>query len=287
MNNKKIVVITREDLEAQRISGFDLEAELKNPRDAVDPQILASLAARGVTNYFMEFDGVRVLSRQSDAYPNPTLNHFALARYLSRGKVTAPKFLDLGCGVGFLGNYAGVRLETKELVFADLNPEAINQALFSYQVNHRLDLGSFPNEQHDFGLKIKAPKHTLDCRVGNAAESLDNFDAQDCIAVAAPMYLPGVCEVFPQAFMLFAHVAKKTGAKLYIGHSNLTSDLVEQAARQNGLHLRSKEEQSVPFMIEYTHPGKALMADEFMKRGLELREGRAYHKLMVSELSYK
>jgi hypothetical protein len=100
------------------------------------------------------------------------------------------------------------------------------------------------------------------------------------------MYLPGICEVFPQAFSLFAQVAKNTGARLYLGHSNLASDLVELAATKSGLHLQSKNEQKVPFMIEYTDTRTQLTTDDLVEKGLELTpEGKAYHTLMVSELS--
>jgi SAM-dependent methyltransferase len=241
-----------------------------------------------IYSYFIEYDGVRVLSRQSDRYPNPTLNHFALANYLKERNNRSPKFIDLGCGVGFLGNYAAKNLDTSEIVFADLNPDAINQSLTSYQINTGIKLSDYPVTNHSYGARIKNPKHTLDVRVGDAAQSLANFDAQGCTAVAAPMYIPGACEVFPQAFMFFAYVAKRTGANLYFGHSNLSSDMIDMAAHKSGLVLRSKEAKEVPFMVEYTDGRDELTKENLVSKGLIIKkDGSAYHKLMVSELSYR
>jgi hypothetical protein len=282
-----IVVITSEDLEKQTLRKDNVERSIRYPRDAVDADIMKELLNDGTTSYFINYDGVSVLSRQSDRYPNPTLSHFALAKHLKANKISSPKFIDLGCGVGFLGNYAAKSLGCKEIVFADLNEGAIQQSLFSYQINNDINLKNITQVPHKFGARFTTPLQTLDVRIGNAAESLAHYDAQDCIAVAAPMYLPGICEVFPQAFMFFADVAKKTGAKLYFGHSSLASHMVEQAAHVHNLNLRSREEKEIPFMIEYTDGRKDLIKEDLISLGLVIKNGgKAYHNLMVSELSY-
>ncbi|MBR9683800.1 methyltransferase [Candidatus Woesearchaeota archaeon] len=281
----QITVVTDQDLERQRILGFNLEKEIENPRDSVDPELLNVLANSGNTSYLIEFDDVKVLSRQSEAYPNPTLNHFALAHYLRKQGVTSKKVIDLGCGVGFLGNYGAIRLEPEVIVFSDLNPNAINQSAISYQLNTGVNLQSAKEVPHQYGIELQTGKQTVDLRIGNSAETLHNYDAEGCISLCSPMYLPGICEVFPQAFGFFANVAKNTGSRLYIGHSNLASDLVEQAAEMNGLRLTSKEEKRVPFLIEYTDGREQRICDGLVSKGLEIDEnGKVYHKLMVSEL---
>lgn len=283
-----ITVVTDQDLEKQRIRGLDLEKEIKNPRDGVDPRLLEFLANHGQTQYLIEFDGVKVLSRQSAGYPNPSLPHFSLANYLKRNKVESKKVIDLGCGVGFLGNYGAVHLNPEVVVFSDLNPQALQQSATSYQLNKGVNLQASQQKQHNYGVEIKTDKQTLDLRLGNSAQTLQHYDAEGCVSLCSPMYLPGICEVFPQAFSLFASVAKNTGSKLYIGHSNLASDLVEAAAQENGLHLNAKEENRVPFLIEYTDGRNKLTCDSLVSKGLEIdNDGVPYHKLMVSELSYK
>jgi len=260
--------------------------KLENPADAIDPKISNIICNTNLSEYLIEFDDTKVISRQSRDYPNPTANHFTLARHLSN-IMTSPKFIDLGCGVGFLGNYAGVRLDIEEIIFADLNQGAIDQALNSYETNHKLNLKKYKQEQHDHGIKILGSKHTLDTRVGNAAESLKNYDAEGCIAVAAPMYVPGICEEFPQAFDLFAEVAKNTGADLYIGHSSLTLDLIEKAAHESGLKLLSEEKKTIPFIIEYTDGRTNLTQEHLVAKGLIIKNDKSYHKLMVSKLYHK
>lgn len=280
-------VITSRDFTRQNLTNGNLAKEVENPTDGVDPSIEAVLAQEGIMEFFISFDSVTVLSRQRRGYPNPTLNHFCLSKYLRDTGKSTKKFLDLGCGVGFMGNYASVHLNPEEIVFADLNPNAVGQSVFSYGLNHELDINDIPRESRAPGaMDIKAPKHTLCTRIGDAAQSLRGYDAEGGIAVAAPMYIPGVCEVFPQAFKLFAFVAKNTGATLYIGHTNLASGLVDDAAKSMGLKLSLRAEREVPFVVEYSNmdavPG---LIDHLASKGLEIRDKMAFHKLMVSELS--
>jgi hypothetical protein len=280
----EIIVVTSEDLKKQRISGFDFEKEITNPRDSIDPDLLFMLE-KAEGPFLIEYGGVKVLSRQSEFYPNPTFNHFALANHLKNSRVTSKKIIDLGCGVGFLGNYGAVNLNPETVIFSDLNPDALNQSLYSYTLNNSFDESAVKQQPHKYGARFDFGKHTIDLRVGNSAETLINYDAEGCVSLCAPMYIPGICEVFPQAFSFFASVAKNTGSRLFIGHSNLTSKLVENAAEANNLNLRSREENRVPFMVEYVDSRKDLIQEELISKGLEFDKfGKAYHRLMVSEL---
>jgi hypothetical protein len=284
-----IAVITSRDLEIQTLVGIGPEKEVKNPNGGVDSKILERILNSGYDKPFqIEFDDVKVFSRMSDAYPNPTLNHFVLARYLRDQGVRSRKVIDLGCGVGFLGNYGAVHLDPEVIVFSDLNPAALNQSANSYQLNNKIGLKSAEIINHKYGVQLKTGAQSLDLRLGNSGETLNEYDAQGCVSLCAPMYLPGICEVFPQAFQLFGLVAKNTGSTLYIGHSNLASDLVERAAISNGLHLNSKEEKKVPFSIEYTDLRNRRLCEGLVQKGLEIGvDGKVYHKLMVSQMSYK
>jgi len=278
-----LVIVTAEDLITQKlISGKDILGEIKNPTDSADTRLLEVAKER---SYLIEFDSVQVLSRQSPLYPNPTLNHYALARFLRKNNITAYKGLDLGCGAGFLGNYSVQELGIKEVVFSDLHPEALNQSLFAFQINQDIDLESCLQTPLRDGIRISAPKHSIELRCGPSQNTMQGYDGEDGIALAAPMYLPGICEIFPQAYEVFAYTAKNIGARLFIGHSSLAKDLIERAADRFGMSLNARNEQEVPFVAEYEDYRKNKgNLDELVKKGLVVRGEDLYHDLMVSEL---
>lgn len=286
-----IVVVTSQDLASQAVRAHALEniveEVVNNPTDAIDPRILALMREMQAPSYKIEYENVQVLSRQDPAYPNPTLNHFALGRFLGRTQPDAKKFIDLGCGTGFLGNYAGKHLDCEEIIFADMNPNAINQSLFSYGDNNGVDLQNCPIERYDFGVKIKVGKDkTVDGRIGDVNQTMYGFDAEGCIAACAPMYIPDVCEVWPQAFITFGAVAQHIGADLYVGHSNLSNHMLEDAAGKLGMKLECRNEAEVPFVAEYADfHRRGIVEESLTAKGLRVdREGKAYHKLMVSKL---
>lgn len=280
-------VTTSLDFARQNLTNGGLAKEVENPVEGVDPSIQEVIVVNGISDFFINFDGVKVLSRQSPTYPNPTLNHFVLSLYLKESGARAKKFMDLGCGVGFMGNYAGVHLGPEEIMFADLDQNAVGQSIHSYGFNQNIEnVSVLPQEPHNVGVIIKAPKHTLDARVGDAAQSTDGYDAEGGIAVAAPMYIPGICEVFPQAFQLFAFVAKNTGANLYVAHTNLASDLVEDAANRMKLEREVMMERELPFVAEYSNMAvKPGLVDHLRAKGLEIKGNEAFHKIVVSKLS--
>ena len=240
----------------------------------------------------LAYENVRVFSRRHPGYPNPTLNHLELVNYFSN--CAAPKkFIDLGCGVGLLGNAATVYGDTEkfEVIFADLNPYAVNQSVQAYQLNHKTDLRACPGVRTQTGFRIDTGKHVLEARVGDVSQTFFRFDGQGARAVAAPMFIPVICEVFPQAFDLFALVAKHIGATLYFGHSNLVLDMVKKAAEKNKMKVRSEPTQTIPFNPEYYSSEQGLQVDyeSLAPFGLEIVKGSKvneyYHRLMISELS--
>jgi hypothetical protein len=280
---ENLVIVTTEDLITQNlVSGKDILAQIKNPTDSADIRLLELAKERP---YLMEFDSVHVLSRQSRLYPNPTLNHYALARYLRKSNVSAHKAIDLGCGVGFLGNYAAVHLGAREIVFSDLHSEALNQSLMAFQINQDSDLSSFLHTPLRNGARFSSPSCSVEARLGPSQDTMHGYDGEDGIALSAPMYLPGICEIFPQAFDVFAYTAKNIGARLYIGHSSLAKDLVESAADRFSMSLNARNEQTVPFIAEYADNGSNRASlDELVKKGLVVKGKELYHDLMVSEL---
>ena len=282
----EIILKTERNLEVQKIDGMK-EAIIGGPlKDGFDPEFEDMVLSVNADNYFIQFDNTKVHWRAENGYPNPTLSHFALARHLTDQKLKARKLIDIGCGVGLLGNYMAKNSDIKDITFLDLNPNAVDQSVAAYQLNHNVNLSQSPVANGQFGPIVKTPKHNLELIVGPAPQALNGFDGEGCVAVAVPYFLPGICEVFPQAYGLFAQTAKNTGADIYIGHSNLASEQVETAARDNGLHLSATEEKEVPFMIEYHDECKSIL-DNLTDKGLVMKKGVPYHKLMVSKLSHK
>lgn len=304
-SRKLVVVRTSLDLDSQvaLIGGDGGEStEIQHPCHSFDPQLESLLAKRGQEPAFFEYAGVKVLKRRSTGFPNATFNHFAIARALTDHSVTPRRFIDLGCGVGFLGNYASVHFRPEEIVFADLNPDALNHGLLGYEANHGVDLDACPRTPHSFGFKIKTLRHTLDARLGNAAHTLRGYEAD--VAVAAPMYIPGVCEVFPQAYALFAGIAKQLGTHLFIGHSCLATHMVESAARSCGMRMDTRYERLLPLRLDYADdaPLSQVQRDSgilfpeveesLSSLGLDINTSnnglpRYYHRVFVSELRDK
>ena len=302
--NTLYLVETARDLSSQRHKFGEHIREVENPAEVkntkVEREILES-GGRNPTGLFYLHDGVGVFSRQSPRYPDATMNHYAVARALDDNLVSAKRFVDLGCGVGFLGNYASKKLDSEEIVFADLNPMAINQSIGAYAFNHEIDLSEVPVRQDGNNVILETGKHVLEGRVGDASQTLQGLEA-DC-AACAPMLVPKLCEIFPGAYRLFAGVAKDLGAPIYIGHSNMTELLVQEAASYHGMEHEVVFDRRMRFSPDYasafaqtqkfTNEDGLLRVDieqNLSEFGLEVDEtadpeNRYHHKLMVSRLS--
>jgi len=270
---------------------------VEEPRHTIDP---------GLEKLFnpdhplvLKYDGVSVLERGSfTGFPNVTLSHYAVGRFLKNNDIRPESIVDFGSGVGFLGNYASVHLGSKEIFFADLYPEAMQHAMAAYQLNHGIDPAQSQGEQHQFGARVDTGMHELDFRVGDARMTMAN-KAPDA-AVMAPMFVPGVCEVFPQAYQMFEGIANESGTPLFIGHSNLALPQVDVAAALTGRKVDTHEIKTVPLRLEYSDgtPNSSLQRDSktltpeveehLTTLGLEVREDSGsreyFHKLMVSHI---
>lgn len=201
--------------------------------------------------FVFEYDGVKVLERLETGYPDVTMNHYAVSRHLQDQGISAQVFADLGSGVGFNGNYASMHLDAPHIVFADLNPHAMNNAMMAYALNHGPEIvrNASREQKGTYQTVMETGKHTLDFRLGDVLHTLDSSID---VAVAAPMFIPGICEVFPNAFRIFAFAAKKAGAELYIGHSNISRDWILGAAREAGSRVEETPIREIPLSFEYT-----------------------------------
>ena len=293
--SNEITVVTNYDLARQGLSLDGSLREVTDPCHSLDPRLARELNRKGLAPAF-QYDGVKTVNRRSPRYPNVTMNHFAVGRVLRESQAMPKRFFDLGCGVGFNGNYAAAVLGTQEIVFADLNLEAINDSVASYGLNHpEIDLVSKISaiHRHKFGGVVHTGKHSLDLRVGDAIQTLSGMGGD--YASISPMFVPGICEIFPQAYNLFAGIAKGLGARLFVGHSALALQWVEDAATTHKMDLIPRFEKRIPLRLDYSDSGATLngvlppaLEDNLRPLGLELSEEpngpRYYHKLMVTEL---
>jgi hypothetical protein len=289
----EVTIVTSTDLRTQTlvIEGRS-QGRIPNPREPVEQQISDALRDANITSYSMEFDGVKVYPRSNSGYPNPTFSHYLLASYLKTRQTKA--LVDLGCGVGFLGNYGAVHLKPDLLIFSDLYGQALKQSQESYGLNNTpLTTGEMsvygPDEMLGGDLwvaKYKTDDKVVEFRKGNSALTLKDFDGEGSISVCAPMFLPGVCHAFPEAYDFFASVAKNTGSRLLVGHSSLASDMVADAAIKHGLEMSVRAAMQAPFLIEYTTENRGAF-DALKAKGLQIIDDKAFHTLTVSELYAK
>lgn len=290
------IIRTADDFSSQTWAN-GLEVSVANPIHTLDPRIMAQVKGSEVQRpLILEYGGVKVYERFTPEYPNVTLAHYAVGHAMRERKVQPNKIVDFGCGVGFIGNFAAMHLNPQEVVFTDLSTNALNQSAAAYAMNTQVDLNALPKTRHQFGMRMNAGKHILDFRLGDVRQTLSGETAD--VAAAAPMFVPGICEVFPQAYQLFAAVSKHIGAQLFVGHTNLARDKVHEAAQATGMKYQTVFEQTVPLRLEYSDATRGSIQvtnnrlpkelESFLaSRGLEIRdeeENPYFHRIMVTEL---
>lgn len=288
-------ITTSEDFESQQYENGVRET-VEEPSHTIDPTLQRLF--RPDQPIVLKYDGVSVLARKFKGFPDATLSHYAVSRFLRNSGVRPESIADLGSGVAFNGIYASVHLNSERIIFADLYPEAMDHAVNAYQMNHGIDLATAEAQRHQFGARVNTGLHELDFRVGDARMTLRG-ERFDC-AVAAPMFVPGVCEVWPQAYEVFSAVSKEAGAPIYFGHSGLALPEVNRAAQITGRKISTHELGTVPLRLEYadeSHTSRMQkdtqrlaphVEAELMNRGMIKRVAdenpRYYHSLMVSVL---
>ena len=244
------------------------------------PSVFQSFLESEGIYHATQFQNTYTLARTSPNYPNPAVFHYALAKHLKEQGMDSEYFIDMGCGVGFLGNFAAKNSDSKNIIFSDINPQSLRDSANSFSINHqdqqisRLNLGHI--------LYLTTPQKRASFIPGNSKETLKDLDLEGQIGVCAPYYLPGIIENWPESYELFSSVAKNTGLTLYIGHSHLSSDLIESAAKSNGLKLRDVKKTQTLFNSEYSNKESILEESD-----LKMINGKPHHDIMVSKLSYK
>lgn len=296
-----VLIATSEDFETQTLSNGE-ERSISRPLRPLDKRF-DDVVLDPRVKPVLEYDGVKVLHRSENGFPNATFSHYVVGKALREQGVQPERIVDLGSGVGFIGNYAAKKLGTPEVIFSDLNGNALIQSLEAWLMNQEL-------KPHDVSIRgnnsvmefSSGDGRSAATILGESQKAIPPLGLKADVATCAPMFVPGVCEVFPQAYEFFAGVAKQMGADLYVGHSNLAGSVVATAARRAGLRREEIFTQRVPLQFEYTdgriHTAiqkdtESLFRDveTYLKgEGLEVNEHdsdrpRYCHNIVVSKLS--
>jgi hypothetical protein len=297
------------------IDGEEVLAELDNPVTSVEDDVFRNAKKELKQKpLFVGYDNAVVLvPNQGERFPLVSLAHYFLVETLSKNKQITTEgnlskgrvFADLGCGAGFLGNYISknfpVIMPHGKIIFGDLFPESINAAINAYAINHNFDFNKVIQVQTAYGAQFMGKSgETLDFRIGDVRNTM--LGEQIDVAVACPIYIPEICEVFPQAYEIFGAVAKSAGADFYFAHTSLSDKVVEAAAKKTGAKLVDINSQKFPFVIHTVDSSRDITGlqsvnlEKLTSLGLMLnkdknefltRENFAFHYLRVSKFSYK
>lgn len=309
-------LLTTKDFKKQiLVDGTEVIAELNNPVTSLEDDVFRSAKTElSQKPLVIGYDNTIVLlPGENERFPVVSMTHYFLADVLSRDKKITSEgnlskgkvFADLGCGAGFLGNYISKNFPSimphGKIVFADLFNESINAAAVAYGINHNFSLNESVIVPTQYGVQLLGVHgETLDFRIGDVRNTM--ADVQADVAVACPIYIPEVCEVFPQAYEVFGNVAKNAGADFYFAHSSLADKVVEVAAAKTGAKLTEINSRKFPFIIQTVDSSRAntdirdATLEKLTSLGLMLnedknvvltRENFAYHYLRVSKFSYK
>ncbi len=295
-------IITSKGLKSQDLIDDDkVIYTVKDPVSSIEPSIFEQLIkqtemkpiAVGYDNTFA------FLPEERNRFPAASMNHFFLADSLSKNTDVrnAKSLVDLGCGAGFLGNYAAKNfegLENGKIIFGDLFPESINAALIAYFANNELDPREMQITQYENSISVRGKgKQVVEFRIGDVTQTM--FKDKADLAVASPIYIPEICEVFPEAFELFGAVSKNIGADFYVAHSSLADKVIERAASVTGAKLSEINSQKRPLDLSVTDSRRRTLDEEVIAKLLPMgliveKQGDKVsyqHELRVSKLSYK
>ncbi len=278
-------VETSKNLKKQFLAGLEEKAiEIDEPESGVDRRLNEEINRRNIENYVIIYDETVVLPRTQDTIPNPTLMHFTLAKYLKNEVKKAEKFLDLGCGTGFLGNYASKHLNPKELTFSDIALESLKLAIEAYKMNTGNNLNDAEIREKGHMVEIKSKEKIINLARGDMLTTLENYDGDKGISTIAPAYIPEICENFPDIYSLAALTAKQTNMTLYIAHSNMADNLIEWASKDSKLKREIIHEQKAPIDTTYVDGRNTINTDKLIEKGAEMQNNKYYHKIIISKL---
>lgn len=304
-------IITQKGLKTQDLVDDDrVISSVEEPVSSIESDLVAQLREQPARKpVVVGYDNtVAFLPGQHDRFPTVSMGHFFLADTLNNldnvrnsGSTKGRRFVDLGCGAGFLGNYIANNFPSimphGRVSFCDLFPESMNAALSGYLFNQNIS-----HEEFEKRIKVKTAHglafsgnhgESIDFRIGDANQTMygDNAD----VSVASPIYIPEICEVFPKAFALFGAVSKHVGADLYVAHSSLSDKVVEEAARQTGAKLTDINSREFALDLSTTDSRRNEFGEETVEKLLPLGlivqgtgDNVQYgHQLRVSKMSYK
>ncbi len=295
-------IITNKGLDSQDlVDGDTVVSSVKAPVSSIESDLIDELRKKTMRKPLaVGYDNtISFLPGPGDRFPAVSMGHFLLADTLSDEDSVrkARSLVDLGCGSGFLGNYAAKNFEGVQdgrVIFGDLFPESINAALNAYLENNGLEIADMLIKQKGdlFSLRGKG-NQVVEFRVGDVSKTMYGNNVE--VAVASPIYVPGICEVFPQAFALFGAVSKHIRADFYVAHSSLADKVVEQAADQTGASLVDINSREFPLDLSTTDSRRKGVDEETLEKltplGLIIKgsgDNVQYgHLLKVSRMSYK
>ncbi len=216
-------------------------------------------------------------------FPSVTQGHLNFAKYSGVLNLEdEPNVVDLGCGIGFLGAYLGKKFNLQRLIYSDISSDSLVFSLKTLNLNYN-------NE-------FKTHEDDIEFRHGDASKTLTDLDGG--VAVCAPYLIPRVCTVFPGVYDVFAKVAKNQGMSLYVSHSNLSQELVNDAVEKNNMNLevvaKTKDlplfmeygSEAYPYQVAQVKAKKLFQKNVILLRGLGLKgsDGKYAHNILVSKI---
>ena len=295
-----VKILTSEDFIEQSIifDGKKLQT-MYGPTTSCEHSLFEALSEKDdVNSVWIGYDNTFVL-HPSGVFPFPAASfmHYFLANTLKERMVGERKgqtLVDLGCGSGFLGNYAARNidaLESGRIIFGDLSGNSVNAAIKAYDFNNPSGERS-AIEKTPHGLVATGDNFiTLDFRVGDAQETMQGEKGD--VAVACPIYLPHACEVFPEAYVVFGQVAKNMGADFYFAHSEMANPLIERAANSLNARLEGIDERR--FVLDLSTVDSSVMRkggidhsdiEKMVGLGLMQSVDQLTHKVRVSKMCF-
>ena len=276
-------IITSEDFSTQKLYvGDKNKGFIANPIKSIYPEFFEGLDRE--KQLLIGYGNTVVLP-----YDNPLVSfgHFLLAKTLSELNIDSKegkKIVDLGTGSGFMGNYLSKNfnsLTNGELVFTDLSTESANAVIGAYLINHNLDISELDLKQTENQVEFIGNNNTLiKIILVDVNETLKDHRAD--LSVASPVFIPGVQEVFPQAYSVFGKVAKKMSSEFYFSSSSMADNVILEASKNIGGKL--EELVSLEMPIEVTRDYRHL---DYMKNlGLRETEKGFVHDLKVSKITF-
>lgn len=187
---------------------------------------------------FLGYSGTLVRKKSDDAdYPEVSLNHFYLAKYLRDNLHKADSVADIGCGSGFLGSFCYKEFSPKTVHFISDNNRDLVDAVRSFVVNaNKGTNGTLRWENDGKSNRLEIAGCWIDFRYEVALGNAIIRDKVD-VSVSCPLVIPFLFEPIKDTIFWYAHAAKNISQVFYLAHSSLCDPEVEIAARHHNASL--------------------------------------------------